>query len=606
MTSNEYISLVSAISKLIPTDDPDNIVNNVLGYFKYKQTNKIDPDLVQLSKSDLDKLININIDGCNDLLSIIQKTVNAKYYNNNEYYKYMIELAEINNNNINTCINSILFMSAPPANYTNYNNNINIVEINEKLAKWKQIEYELLNKNINKTSINIIKHADYIHHNVITTNYDRIISIFPIGLRNIIHAECCDKIKRLKIRGTKAEPLILQLIMNSLNENGKAVLMVPDTLLNNESKQHIDTREYLINNFNLTKVIKCSNNNSIIYFEKNTITKNVAFEELNGKLLFNISYDKLVKRNYNLYYEKYITLECNITSDSNNNCNSIKLYEIVREVNCIDIMNKTFDFVLLDYHFISIPLYLNNNKIELKTGIFSLENDHISILVHNNVLSQKYINYYFINVINNIINKYTVGKLKKLNMEELLNSEIEIPSTDKMNNIINYYNNNHNIICNNIKIIEMFTEMKRNYIDIMTDKASYIKLKDICSIDIKPTDKTTIAIQKNSKIAGAVKYHNININHSDYYDTNHYYITESNVNTTYLYFILKHNENKLNKLASITQTVNLGRSNLENFEIKDINKDIQKKIADQCSQFDHIINNTLLNIKNISNNNLFL
>ena len=37
------------------------------------------------------------------------------------------------------------------------------------------------------------------------------------------------KIKKLKLRGTKSEPLLLQLIMCSLNKNGRAVLVVPDS-----------------------------------------------------------------------------------------------------------------------------------------------------------------------------------------------------------------------------------------------------------------------------------------------------------------------------------------------------------------------------------------
>ena len=42
---------------------------------------------------------------------------------------------------------------------------------------------------------------------------DVILANEPFGLKNITHAECCERIKELKIRGTKAEPLFLQLMM---------------------------------------------------------------------------------------------------------------------------------------------------------------------------------------------------------------------------------------------------------------------------------------------------------------------------------------------------------------------------------------------------------
>ena len=40
---------------------------------------------------------------------------------------------------------------------------------------------------------------------------DVILANEPMGIKNITHAGCCNRIKDLKIRGTKAEPLFLQL-----------------------------------------------------------------------------------------------------------------------------------------------------------------------------------------------------------------------------------------------------------------------------------------------------------------------------------------------------------------------------------------------------------
>jgi type I restriction-modification system DNA methylase subunit len=78
---------------------------------------------------------------------------------------------------------------------------------------------------------------------------DVILANEPMGIKNIIHASCCERIKNLKIRGTKAEPLFLQLFMESLNEGGRCAVIVPDGVLFNDSNLHNDTRKYLVENF---------------------------------------------------------------------------------------------------------------------------------------------------------------------------------------------------------------------------------------------------------------------------------------------------------------------------------------------------------------------
>ena len=43
--------------------------------------------------------------------------------------------------------------------------------------------------------------------------------------------------------------------MKSLNKNGRSVVIISDGMLFNRSKQYIKTRRYLIEKFNLTKII---------------------------------------------------------------------------------------------------------------------------------------------------------------------------------------------------------------------------------------------------------------------------------------------------------------------------------------------------------------
>lgn len=107
--------------------------------------------------------------------------------------------------------------------------------------------------------------------------YDVILANIPFGLKGIVYEDCCDKIKELGIKGTKGEPLFLQVIMESLKPNGgRCAVIVPDGLLVNTTKVHIETRKHLLNNFRVRKIIKINGQffmntgirPSILFFEK--------------------------------------------------------------------------------------------------------------------------------------------------------------------------------------------------------------------------------------------------------------------------------------------------------------------------------------------------
>lgn len=145
----------------------------------------------------------------------------------------------------------------------------------------------------------------------------------PMGLKNIIHAKCCDRIKDMKLRGAKAEPLFLQLFMEALYDDGRCAVIVPDGVLFNESNLHKGTRKYLIENFNLKKVISLNDDRfflntgvktSILFFAKDgTQTKEVDFceitikndDEIEEKSVIKVSYDKIKENNYSLFVNKY-------------------------------------------------------------------------------------------------------------------------------------------------------------------------------------------------------------------------------------------------------------------------------------------------------------
>jgi hypothetical protein len=598
-------------------------------------------EVIKLDPSEVEKIINhhINHDHMISIYDIIT-TLNLKnlQYNQNNF-NYINHTIDIIKSSINQK-SSMLLMSSNFGefnNILNMSNSIEIFDICKENTILSQMEYDYNHYNDNLNNKIIFKCEDYIHNNIINKSYDIIMCNFPAGLRNIIHADCCDKIKRLKIRGTKSEPLILQLIMMSLNINGKAVLLVPNTLLNNDSKQHVETRNYLINNFNVTDIITCDNNLSILYFEKTGLTKQTTFSKIqDNKIvkLFDVFYDKIVKRNYNLYYEKYINIDCNIISTICNN-NKKTLNDIVDIVECMNNISSN-----ISSNYLRIPKFLSNDtqKVEIIFDNCELNCDDMSLMVKDtNIINQKYFNYYFLHILSPHLITTTIGKSKKIDINTLLTNEISIPSIMNQNKIVSFYDINYSLINQIKKQIETVNILKYNYIKTICNNYPMIKIKDLCDVDVKPINSDidpschintilSLCVQRNSKSAGNTFYYetktsditsnnivatqqidtSCHIDLKGHINTNVYYLNNiKNTTVELLYILLKHNETNLNKLASITNTINLSRNNLENFEIKNIPLDIQHKVVYKINEYDNMIKSYLKNIDNLINTNIF-
>uniref|UniRef100_A0A6C0HX47 DNA methylase adenine-specific domain-containing protein n=1 Tax=viral metagenome TaxID=1070528 RepID=A0A6C0HX47_9ZZZZ len=573
--------------------------------------NKYNLDVIILDINDVEKII-INNNDNNDSISIVDiiKILNLKTLIYNEYTNYLIDYIPSNENA------SVLLLSSLFGEFNKIiNNKTTVYDINNINTTLSQMEYDYntsINNNINASIISkvIFNNEDYIHHNIINKSYDIILCNFPSGLRNIIHADCCDKIKRLKIRGTKSEPLILQLIMMSLNNNGKAIILVPNTLLNNDSKQHVDTRNYLINNFNVSNIINCDNNSSILLFEKTGLTKQTTFSQIKDNKvikLFDISYDKLVKRNYNLYYEKYININTNIIS------NEKKLLKDI--VDIVDVICDNSMNINNHCNYLSIPKFFNDNKkVEIVFDNYPLETDNISLKVKDeNIVNQKYFNYYFLYIISPQLITATIGKSRKLDLLTLLSIDINVPSLVVQNKIVEYFDTNYSAINLIKQQNDTIISLKSKYIETVCEKYPVIKLKELCDVNIKPTEECNyqdiLCVQRNSKSAGNTLYYNNlinNIEKSNSINTNLYYLNNlKNITPSALYVLLKYNEANLNKLASITTTINLSRTNLENFEIKNIPIEVQENMVKMVNEYDNITKSLYKNMELLINTSIF-
>jgi restriction endonuclease S subunit len=100
----------------------------------------------------------------------------------------------------------------------------------------------------------------------------------PFGVKGLLYKDCCQRVKDIGINGTKSEPLFLNLMMAALDDGGRCAVVVPDGVLVNSSKQHDGTRKYLLDNFDLKRVIKMKGQ----FFSNTGIQPFILFFENNG------------------------------------------------------------------------------------------------------------------------------------------------------------------------------------------------------------------------------------------------------------------------------------------------------------------------------------
>jgi type I restriction enzyme M protein len=124
---------------------------------------------------------------------------------------------------------------------------------------------------------NLLTH-DSLYNDLPQTGYKVILANMPFGVKQLVHADCCERVKELKIRTTKSEPLFLQLMMVTLKLGGRCAVVVPDGMLVNTSNGHNGTRKYLLDNFELRRVIKMSGQ----FFMNTSIQPSILFFENTG------------------------------------------------------------------------------------------------------------------------------------------------------------------------------------------------------------------------------------------------------------------------------------------------------------------------------------
>jgi len=456
----------------------------------------------------------------------------GQYYTHRLVIKYMIELCKPK------VKNGIIEKIVDPTMGTGGFLTMSIRYLNEKYKGSKAIDWKKNKDNIigfdidgnvkNMALLNVFLELKYLCKNTIVKQdtlrcdlkfpktceilekADVILANEPMGLKNIIHAECCERIREMKIRGTKAEPLFIQLFMEALDDGGRCAVIVPDGVLFNESAQHQGTRKHLVENFNLKKVTSLKDDDfflntgvktSILFFEKDGgKTKEVDFceitivdDDIDETSIVKVPYEDIKNNKYSLFVNKYNIEEVE----------KIGGIEYKKLGDVCDFLKKSkrsasygSDRGLFSFYTSSSKLKLcdeadyNEKSIIIGTGgnanikyseKFSCSADNF--ILKSDKCNIKYVYYYFQCNIKFLENGFSGSTIKHISKEYVKDLEIPIPSLKVQNAIVerlDLISENNKTLKLNIEQTKKITEY---YLDSKLHCIKKLKLSTLCKIN---------------------------------------------------------------------------------------------------------------------------
>lgn len=640
-----------------------NVFNmNEIGEYKLKKVNSF--------KEIFDLLKKLNVSELNktyDIVGLIYEhhlatgSTNARdlgqFFTHRLVIKYMIELCEpklLPNGEIETILDptmgtgGFLTMAAKYLN-SKYNVDWSInskyiygCDIDDRLKTLSTLNMLLETGEIASNLINLdTLHNGFSFSDIVVEKFNIILANEPFGLKNIIYKEVCERIKELKINGTKAEPLFLQLMMISLKENGRCAVVVPDGVLFNDAKLHTETRKYLIEKLNLKKVISLEGDffmntgvkSSILYFVNDGTTQEVEFSKIklaSGQIaeesLKKVKKADLVAKGYTLFINKYLDNQVvklagveykkfiEIVEDAS--------YKTVEEFEtgeynfytCSPIIKKTNSVSLAGKYLIIGSRGTISNAIHYINDKFGLGNNMFAYKTKIENINLKYIYYYLkLNKIHldNITSRTVIPMISKKSLQEI---EIPIPPLAIQQQIVSILDNTYSIINTNKEQISRYEAQKQALIWSSTLNCSVKKLGDICTTSqgtyITPEMKENIGEYPVYGGGGISSYINqFNRENeiviakdgvslecvrfvSSKFCLNHHGWTLKfidGINKKCMYYILNINQDKIYNLASGSAQKGINQKNFYSIEIPIPSPEVQSSIVQQCEHIDSII-----------------
>lgn len=490
-------------------------------------------------------------------------------------------------------------------------------------------------------------HCDlkFTHDDTILDKADIILANEPMGLKNIVYDECCDRIKNMNIKGTKSEPLFLQLFMNVLNEGGRCAVIVPDGMLFNESNLHSETRKYLVENFDLKKVVSLNDEfflntgvkTSILFFTKNgQSTKEIEFSRIylkNDQIvetsMIKVTHQQILDNKYSLFISKY-------TAEKVNKIEGVE-YKRLGEICCFLPTTKytsSFGKESGLYRF-----YNSSQTDKLYLDTFEVNNDSIIIGNGGNIcihydrtftpskhvtvcqlkmtnIDLKYIYYYLLLNVDKLKQMSAGSTIQWLNKTNISSLEIPIPPLSIQQTIVerlDILSSNNDI---SHKMIEDYYKIMKYYIDCKTKNGKEYKMGDICETmsgeyvksadfvegiypvygggDIskyinKKNRSDTFVIAKDGVSHECVRYINGDffLNHHGW--TLKYKNQQLQINK-YMYYWLFTNQNKLFMMAKGSAQKGINRDSFYDMSCNLPTIEKQQDIVEYCDNLTQMIN----------------
>ena len=360
--------------------------------------------------------------------------------------------------------------------------------------------------------------------------YDFILANPPFGIKGLKYADMCQKVKDLGINGTKGEILFLQLCMAKLNDNGKCAIVIPEGVLFNCTKMYKETRKYLLENFNLKKIIKVGEGEffkntgvktSVLYFEKTGQTENIEFIQVNKVNdsieevpLMTVEMENIIENDYSLNMNLYkeIILDVNedfevfelgniftlekgtIAATNSTNTGEYQVISVSDKRTHNEYTTEGETLAICGHGGGSTKLQYTRAKCILTTLMYELKTD---ISKYN----KKYMYYYLKENMEDIKKVVIKGACQpSLNFEIFNKIKIPVPPLEVQNRIVEQLDNIYETEIESSK--EVINSLKTSIESIMKntmyrDDLVEYKIKDVCNINFG--DRITKKIDSGDK-----------------------------------------------------------------------------------------------------------
>ena len=354
---------------------------------------------------------------------------------------------------------------------------------------WEQNRYNVYGSDINRNTFALLKlnmffttgefmdnlsmRDTLVNNCPLVNGFDNILMNPPFGIKGLKYKDMNEKLKSLKINGTKGEILFLQNCMVNLAKEGRCCIVVPDGVLFNATGMYKKTRKHLLENFELEKVIKVGEGEffkntgvkTAVLFFRNTGEKTqhvdfVQVNKVNGRIeevpLMTVEMDKIIENDYSLNMNLYKEVVFGVCND----------FDMMKLGDCIEYINgpshnvrdgsETGTYPLLrssknnavkwletyDYEGPNIAIGTGGVANFHYVSKFNISTDFKILNITNNQLNPKFL-YYILEYLKEQINSnaFQGSGLNHLNIKIFENIQIPLPPLDLQQQIVNQLDN---------------------------------------------------------------------------------------------------------------------------------------------------------------------